>query len=44
MSPYDIECARNAGIDFDLACWCASSRSINADYYLEKPSDLLSIL
>ena len=43
-SPYDMECAKKANIDFALACWGSISREIEADYYLEKPCDLLSII
>ena len=43
-SVYDMQCARNAMVDFALACWGASSREIEADYYLEKPSDVLSVV
>lgn len=43
-SLYDMECAKKANIDFALACWGAFSRNITANYYLEKPTELLSIL
>jgi len=43
-SPYDMECAKKANIDFALACWGSISGEIEADYYLEKPCDLLSII
>jgi len=43
-SAYDMKCAKNANIDFALAGWGAFSREIKADYCLEKPSDLLSII
>ena len=43
-SAYDMECARKANVDFALAVWGSSSTEIQANYYLEKPSDLLSII
>lgn len=43
-STYDRECAKGAKVDFALAGWGSHSREIQADYYLEKPDDLLSIL
>ena len=43
-SEYDMKCAKNAGIDFALACWGASSGAIDAKYYLKKPSELLSVI
>ncbi len=43
-SAYDMKCARNANIDFALACWGASSVTIDADYYVKQPSDLLSVI
>ncbi len=43
-SAYDRECAKSAVVDFALAGWGSRSREIQADYYLEKPDDLLSIL
>lgn len=35
-----MQCARNAGIDFALACGGAAFRDQNADYDLEKPFKL----
>ncbi len=43
-SVYDWECAKSAKVDFALAGWGSLSREIQADYYLEKPDDLLSIM
>lgn len=42
-SRYDSECAENAGIEFALAVWGSHSRSVRADYFLEKPLDLSDI-
>lgn len=41
-SKYDSMCAKGAGVDFALAVWGSHDREIGADYYLEKPLDLLS--
>jgi HAD superfamily hydrolase (TIGR01549 family) len=43
-SVYDWECAKSAKVDFALAGWGSRSREIMADYYLEKPDDLLLIM
>ncbi len=43
-SVYDRKCAESAKVDFALAGWGSLSREIEADYYLEKPGDLLSIM
>lgn len=43
-SAYDSRCAKNAGIDFALAVWGSHSKSIEADYFLEKPADVLSVI
>lgn len=43
-SKYDSKCAENAGIDFALAVWGSHNRHIRADYLLERPADLLSVL
>lgn len=43
-STYDSQCAENAGIDFALAVWGSHNRLIPADYYLEKPADVLSVI
>ncbi|HCD44312.1 MAG TPA: phosphoglycolate phosphatase [Lachnoclostridium sp.] len=43
-SVYDRKCAKSAKVDFALAGWGSLSREIQADYYLEKPDDLLSIM
>lgn len=41
-SKYDSKCAENAGIDFALAVWGSHNKHIKADYFLERPADLLS--
>ncbi|PYG90327.1 HAD superfamily hydrolase (TIGR01549 family) [Ruminiclostridium sufflavum DSM 19573] len=42
---FDSKCARSAGIKFALAVWGTNNAgSIYADYYLNKPSELLNIL
>lgn len=42
---YDWQCAKNAGVDFALAKWGASSiEEIKAKYLLGKPSNLLMLL
>lgn len=41
-SKYDSMCAENAGIDFALAVWGSHKKTIKADYFLDKPADLLS--
>lgn len=43
-SEYDSRCARSAGADFALAVWGSHRRTIRADYYPEKPGDLLPII
>lgn len=43
-SEYDSKCAENAGIDFALAVWGSHGRRIKADYFLERPADLLSVM
>ena len=43
-SEYDSKCAENAGIDFVLAVWGSHNRHIRADYFLERPVDLLSFI
>lgn len=42
-SIYDSQCARSAHVDFALALWGCLDRTIDADYRLDSPSDLLSI-
>ena len=39
-----IICAENTGIDFALAVWGSHSKHIKADYFLERPADLLSAI
>lgn len=43
-SEYDSKCAESAGIAFALAVWGSHSRLIKANYFLEKPADLLEKL
>lgn len=43
-SEYDSKCAENAGIDFALAVWGSHNKHIRADYFLERPADLLSVM
>lgn len=43
-SKYDSKCAKNAGIDFALAVWGSHCKHIRADYFLERPADLLSVM
>ncbi len=43
-SRYDSKCAENAGIDFALAVWGSHDKSIRADYFLERPVDLLAAM
>ncbi len=43
-SKYDSKCAENAGIDFALAVWGSHIKYIKADYFLERPADLLSVM
>lgn len=39
-----IICAENAEIDFALAVWGSHDKHIKADYFLERPADLLSVM
>ena len=41
---YDSKCAENVGIDFALAVWGSHNKHIKADYFLEKPANLLSAI
>ena len=41
-SKYDSKCAENAGIDFALAVWGSHNKRIKANYFLERPADLLT--
>ena len=43
-SKYDSISAENAGIDFALAVWGSHNKHIRADYFLERPADLLSFI
>lgn len=38
------KCAEDAGIDFALAVWGSHNKHIKADYFLERPADLLSAI
>jgi len=43
-SPYDMKCAKNAGIDCALALWNGKSpEGIEADYYLKSPYEILNL-
>ncbi len=40
-TPYDLQCAKGAGVRFALALWgCKTPGGIAADYFLEKPEDI----
>lgn len=43
-SPYDSLCAHNAGVDFALAVWGSHNSSEQAEFYPERPVDLLDIM
>ena len=43
-SKYDSKCAENAGIDFALAVWGSHNKRIKANYFLERPADLLTAI
>jgi len=43
-SEHDSKCADNAGIDFALAAWGSHDKSIKTDYFLTRPSELLSVI
>ena len=44
-SRYDMECAKNAGVDCALALWGAASvKHIRADYYFPAPASILNEL
>lgn len=43
-SAYDSKCAERAGADFALAVWGSHSQTVKADYRLEKPKELLSVI
>lgn len=43
-SVYDGMCAESAGTDFALAVWGSHRTDIKADYYLQKPDDLMDII
>lgn len=41
---YDMQCAKNVGVDFGLAVWgCHSNENIDADYYFNDPKDISSL-
>jgi len=41
---YDSQCAENAGVDFALAVWGASDKSVSAKYRPATPMDLLGMI
>lgn len=42
---YDMQCASEAGVAFGLALWgCHSLKGIRADYYFNRPADILYTL
>ena len=41
---YDMKCAKAAGVDFALALWGANDHKIAADYKLQEPLNLYTIL
>ena len=43
-SIHDSQCAQNAGVDFALAVWGSQTQSISANYYLNRPEELLSVI
>ncbi len=43
-SIHDSQCAQNAGVDFALAVWGSHTQSISANYYLNRPEELLSVI
>ena len=43
-SEYDSMCAENAGVDFALATWGNYNKNIKTDYFLERPTDVLSLI
>ena len=41
---YDMQCAKNAGVDFALATWgLKQPPEIEADYYLKHPRDIIKL-
>lgn len=43
-SRYDGACAKGAGVDFALAVWGCTDKTVEARYYLDEPGELLSRL
>lgn len=43
-SPYDSRCAQGAGVDFALPLWGARDPAIFAQYQLNHPSELLTLI
>lgn len=42
---YDMECAKNAGVDFVWACWGTKKEHLNQGYYqLKSPSEIIDII
>lgn len=42
-SIYDCKCAHAAGVDFALATWGATDKTIPSEWYPEKPEDVIQI-
>lgn len=40
---YDMQCANNAGIDFALALWGAKNHTLDAQYKLNHPREILNL-
>ena len=40
---YDMQCAKNAGVDFGLALWGCHSDDIRADCYFKSPTEILDL-
>ena len=43
-SIYDMQCANSANVDFAFAKWGNKYQTLNAEFVLEKPSDLLVLV
>jgi HAD superfamily hydrolase (TIGR01549 family) len=41
---YDMMCAHSANMKFGLASWGAKNKKVEAEYYLNNPTDLLNII
>ncbi|WP_234447136.1 HAD family hydrolase [Virgibacillus salexigens] len=44
-SPYDMECAKSAGVDFGVAAWglTSTTRFTNAEYIFKNPYEILQL-